>query len=113
LRNPRRAVELASKAVELEPKQGMYRNTLGAAHCRAGEWPAAIEALNKSMELRQGGDAFDWYFLAMAEWQRGNKDEARKWYDKAVEWAEKNAKDNEELKRFSAEASALLGMKDK
>ncbi|HZY60726.1 MAG TPA: tetratricopeptide repeat protein, partial [Candidatus Binataceae bacterium] len=112
LRDPRRAVELASKAVELEPAQGTYRNTLGVAHYRAGDWPAAIEALNKSMERRQRGDAFDWFFLAMAEWQRGNKDEARKWYDKAVDWAEKNARDNEELKRFSAEATALLGVKD-
>jgi tetratricopeptide (TPR) repeat protein len=111
LRNPRRAVELASKAVELEPKQGMYRNTLGAARYRAGEWPAAIEALNKSIELRQGGDAFDWYFLAMAEWQRGNKEEARKWYDKAVAWRAEKAKDNEELVRFEEEASELLGVK--
>ena len=63
------------------------------------------------MELRQGGDAFDWYFLAMAEWQRGNKEEARKWYDKAVAWRAEKAKDNEELVRFEEEASELLGVK--
>ena len=60
------------------------------AHYRAGDWKAAIAALDKSMQLRKGGDSFDWFFLAMAHWQLGNKDEARKWYDQAVEWMEKN-----------------------
>ena len=41
------------------------------------------------MELRKGGDVFDWYFLAMAQWQLGHKNEARKWYDKGVEWTDK------------------------
>ena len=78
-----------------------------------GDWAAAVEALNKSMELRQGGDAFDWYFMAMAEWQRGNKDQARQWYDKAAAWQEKKAKDNEELRRFRDEAAELLGIEAK
>jgi tetratricopeptide (TPR) repeat protein len=111
LRNPRRAVELASKAVELERAQGMYRNTLGVAHYRAGDWTSAVEALNKSIELREGGDAFDWFFLAMAEWQRGNKDDAGKWYDKAATWRAEKARDNEELGRFEAEAREVLGLK--
>jgi tetratricopeptide (TPR) repeat protein len=112
LRDPKRAIELAAKAVELAPKEGMFWNTLGAVRYRAGDWPAAVEALNKSMELRGGGDSADWFFLALAEWQRGNKDKARDWYDKAVEWMQKNARDNEELKRFSAEARELLGIRD-
>src|SRR5262249_48959926 len=85
-RDPPRAVELARKAVELAPKEGAYWNTLGVAHYRVGEWKEALAALEKSMELRQGGDAFDWFFLAMARWQRGEKDEARKWYEEAAEW---------------------------
>jgi serine/threonine protein kinase/WD40 repeat protein len=36
LRDPRRAVELAKKAVELAPGEGLY--TLGLAHYRAGDW---------------------------------------------------------------------------
>jgi tetratricopeptide (TPR) repeat protein len=111
LRDPRRAVALATKGVELQPKQGMYWNTLGAARYGAGDWAAAVEALSKSMELRQGGDAFDWFFLAMAEWQRGNKDEARRWYDKAREWTQRNAAANEELQRFEAEAKGVLEAK--
>ena len=44
----------------------------------------------------------------MAEWQLGNKDEARKWYDQALQWMEKNQPQNEELRRFRAEAAEIL-----
>ena len=49
----------------------------------------------------------------MAHWQVGNKEEARRWYDKAVEWMEKNKPDDEELRRFRAEAAELLGIPEK
>jgi tetratricopeptide (TPR) repeat protein len=101
------------KAVELEPKQGISWNTLGVALYRAGDWKAAIEALNKSMELRNGGDSSDWFFLALAHWQLGKQEEARKWYEKAVEWMEKNQPEDQELRRFRNEAEDALGMKRK
>jgi tetratricopeptide (TPR) repeat protein len=112
LRDPGRAVELAKRAVELAPKEGNFFNTLGAAQYRAEDGKAAIEALEKSRELRQGGDAFDFFFLAMAHWQRGEKETARKWFDQAVPWMDKNAPHNEELRRFRAEAAELLGVED-
>lgn len=102
------AVGLAKKAVELAPKQGNIWNTLGVAHYRAGDWPAARTALQTSMEFRSGGDSFDWFFLAMALWELGDKNEARTWYDKAVGWMDRNDAKNEELRRFRAEAAELL-----
>ena len=60
------------------------------------------------MTLRQGGDVFDWFFLAMAHWQLGHKEEARRWYDRAVQWTEKNKREDEELGRFQAEARVLF-----
>jgi len=115
LRDSLRAVEMAKKAIELAPLQGGHWNTLGVAQYRAGQWRAAIEALTKSMELRAGGDSFDSFFLAMAYWQLGNKDEAGTWYDRGVTWIEKNRAllDNDqqhdaELKRFRTEAEELL-----
>ena len=108
LREPIQAVEMAKRAVELARTQGAYWNTLGVAHYRAGDWKSTVTALEKSMELRKGGDSFDWFFLAMAHWQLDQKDEARMWYDKAVQWMESNAKDNEELIRFRAEAEELM-----
>jgi superkiller protein 3 len=113
LRDPKRALTLAEKAVELDPNNWGYLNTLGAAHYRAGDWKGAIDALEKSMELRNGGDSVDWFFLAMAHWQLGQKVKARDWYDRAVQWMEKNQAKNEELGRFRAEASELLGLNEK
>ena len=81
------------------------------AHYRPGDWKAAIEALNKSRQLRQGGDAFDFFFLAMAQWHLGEKAKARRWFDQAVQWMDKNAPQNEELRRFRAEAGQLLERK--
>jgi tetratricopeptide (TPR) repeat protein len=107
-RNAARAVELMKKDVEMYPKSGASWNTLGVAHYRAGDWKAARTALHKSMDLRQGGDAFDWFFLTMAHWQQGESDEARKWFDQAVAWMDKNQPENEELRRFRAEAEELL-----
>jgi serine/threonine protein kinase/WD40 repeat protein len=119
LRDPARAVELAHKAVDLCPKQAMYWNTLGVAHYSAGHWKDAIEALTKSMELQKGKlESFDTFFLAMAHWQLGEKEKARQWYDRAVQWMEKNKNQlngntqwPEELRRFRAEAEELLEIK--
>jgi hypothetical protein len=83
------------------------------AHYRAGDWNASLEALKQSMEVRRGGDAFDWFFLAMAHWQLGDKEKARKWYDQAVTWMDKNQPTDEELRRFRAEAAALLIVEEK
>ena len=113
LRDGKRAVELAKKAVELEPKQGMWWNTLGAAHFGPATGRRRSAAMDKSMELGKGGDGNDWFFLAMAHWQLGDKTQARSWYDKAIPWMEKNQPKNEELVRFRAEAAALLEVNEK
>src|SRR5436190_21041446 len=102
------------------PKQGLSWNMLGVAQYRAGKWQPAIDALNKSMELRKGGDAFDWLFLAMAHQKLGDKGQARKWYERATQWLENNekalAKDQSraaELRRFQTEAEEVLEIKKK
>jgi tetratricopeptide (TPR) repeat protein len=111
-RDPGRAVQLAKRAVELAPLEGMFWNTLGAAHYRAGNCEEAIATLRKSMELRHGGDSFDWFFLALAHGQRGEQEQARKWYAEAVHWMETNQPNHEELRRFRTEAAELLGVKE-
>jgi Flp pilus assembly protein TadD len=113
LRDPARAVEAARKAVELAPQDSGTWNTLGAALYRAGDWKAAISALEKSVALAHDNQlAFNGFFLAMARSQLGQKGEARTWYDKAVAWMEKNAPRDLELVCFRAEAAALLGLAD-
>jgi tetratricopeptide (TPR) repeat protein len=113
-RDPGRAVVAARKAVELEPEHGGFRNTLGVACYRAGDWKAAIQALEKAEELAPGKIlAWNAFFLAMAHWQLGEKERARKEYEQAVSWMEKNQPNDEELRRFRAEAEGLLKAKEK
>jgi tetratricopeptide (TPR) repeat protein len=110
-RDPRRAVEVAQKAMHLQPANGNHCNTLGVAQYRAGDWNASIKTLEKSMQLGTGAGSFGWFFLSMAHWRLGQKDEASKWYQKSVEWMDKKMPRDEELIRFRAEAEALLGVK--
>jgi Tfp pilus assembly protein PilF len=108
-RDPARAVELAKQAVA-KTKSANCSNTLGVAYYRAGDWRAAIAALEESMRQGQGGNGFDWLFLAMAQWQLGQRDQARHWYDRAAQWMEINRSQDVELRRFRDEAAALLGI---
>ncbi len=128
VRDPSRAVSLAQQAIELIPKVGPFWNTLGAARYRAGDWLGAISALEQARKLRSageasdgwepsmkprwGGEASDGLFLAMAHWQKGDKERARSWFDGAIAWMDKNRPTDEELLHLRAEASALLGMTD-
>ncbi|HJZ59568.1 MAG TPA: tetratricopeptide repeat protein, partial [Gemmataceae bacterium] len=118
LRDGARAVEMAKKGHQIGKSDGFSWNTLGVAHYRAGNWTEAVAALQRSRELFAGRrDAMNTCFLAMANWRLGNKREARKWYDQAVEWMEKNEPEDEfigeYLRRFHAEAEELLGVKEK
>jgi len=108
VRDPGRAVKSAKKAVELAPKDGSCWGTLGAAQYRAGDWNRARAALEKAMELRMGGDSFDWFFLAMSYEKLGAKEKARQWYGKAADWMDKNNPQDDELRRFRNEAAELL-----
>jgi hypothetical protein len=108
-----RAVELAERAVAHAAKPGEYWNTLGLARYRAGEWKAAAAALEESARLRSGGDAYDWLLLAMARWQLGDRVEARRNYDRSLEWISKQAAQNHELARIRGEAARLLGLESR
>jgi tetratricopeptide (TPR) repeat protein len=102
------AVQWASEAADLSPNNGGIANTLGAVLYQAGRWQEAVAALEKSMELRKGGDSLDWFFLAMAHWKLGEKDKARQWHDRAVQWMDENRPASEELCRFRTESEELL-----
>jgi eukaryotic-like serine/threonine-protein kinase len=137
LRDPAKALDMAKNVVDLSVKQaddrdaigrdrlGNYWNTLGVAHFRAGNVKEALAALEKSLEIAEGGECRakgeddryvceDWLFLAMANCKLERKDEARKWYDRAVRWMEKKKPAKElEVHGFRSEAAALLGIEKK
>ncbi|HEY2157933.1 MAG TPA: protein kinase, partial [Isosphaeraceae bacterium] len=87
-----RAIELAEKAIALEPKPpAAFWNTLGVARLRSGRADAA-EVLEQS--LREGSTgklALDWFPLAIIYARRGDAEKARKLFDQAVRWSREYA----------------------
>jgi tetratricopeptide (TPR) repeat protein len=106
-----RAIIWARKAVELDPENEDYWNTLGVVLYRAGDWRGAIQALERSVSI-QGHNSYDDFFLAMSRWQLGERQDALRLYDDAVRWMQQKQPNDEELRRFRAEASDMLGIVD-
>jgi serine/threonine protein kinase/tetratricopeptide (TPR) repeat protein len=100
----------AVKAVASRPAVGAFWNTLGLARYRAGQWHEAAQAIRRSMQLRNGGDGFDWYLLALAIERLGDHDRAREWFELADRWmAAKHAQDAD-LHVLRREAQRELAM---
>jgi serine/threonine protein kinase/tetratricopeptide (TPR) repeat protein len=115
LRNPARALELAKKSIEVMSTNPNFWGTCGTARYQTGDWKGAIADLERAIGLRAPDDhvnANEGFFLAMAQWQLGDKDRARDWFAKSAQWMERD-KENAELKRFRAEAAELLGVEKK
>jgi tetratricopeptide (TPR) repeat protein/tRNA A-37 threonylcarbamoyl transferase component Bud32 len=116
VRDGAEALNLARKAVELAPGDTGAWQTLGWALCSTGACKESTLAFHKSMGLQQdpkGGDSGQWFGLAAAHWKLGQREQARTWYGKAVEWMDKNAPQSEEFRRFRAEAAQVLGITGK
>ena len=64
------------------------------------------------MSVSNGGNAYSWFFVAMAHAHLGNAAKAREWYARATVWMEQHLPDDKLLNRFRAEAEDVLGMKD-
>jgi serine/threonine protein kinase/Flp pilus assembly protein TadD len=116
LRNAQRALEAARQAVALAAKadremQLKAWQVLGYARYRVGDWKESIEAMAKAVALNKAspdGTAWQGFFLAMAHWQLGHHDEARRWYDRALRWLKQHTPVNERLRHLRGEAGALL-----
>jgi serine/threonine protein kinase/tetratricopeptide (TPR) repeat protein len=104
------SLDKAVKAVASKPAVGAFWNTLGLARYRAGQWHEAAQALRRSMELRDGGDGFDWYLLALAVERLGEHDRAREWYDMADRWMTAQGAPDADLLVLRREAQRELAM---
>src|SRR5262245_763562 len=111
----RRADELANEVVALEPNSARNWNRLGVIRYWARDWKGCTKAQHRSIELDdqpKGGNSFQWFLLAMAHAQLGEKEKAREWHGKAVEWMDKHLPKDEELRRYRVESSTLLKEKE-
>jgi tetratricopeptide (TPR) repeat protein len=111
-RDPKRAAVLAKNLIEKAPQKGAYWRTLGAANHGMEDWKGAVAAMEKAMDLRNGGDGTEPFFIAMGYWRMGNHQDARTSYDQAVRRMEKHNPHDYERRRFRAEAAALLNLEE-
>lgn len=113
LRRPGEAVELATRATELSPLGERFWNTLGVAHFRNGNWTAAIRALKKSIAQQplHKNCIFNSLFLAMSYWRLGDRDEANRWYERAMECLRSTPLPDHGVWRILAEAEDVMGIR--
>ncbi len=112
-RNAALAVRLAELAVALDPDDPTALNTRGVALFRAGRFTEAVVALEKSLSAGKGqSDAFDLFFLAMAQERLGHPEDARQCFDRGVRWLDEQknlpSRQAQELAAFRAETEAVL-----
>jgi WD40 repeat protein/Tfp pilus assembly protein PilF len=114
LRDPRRALPLAERAVAAGAGHGNCLNTLGVVHYRLGNYRKAVETLQRDLrETKEESPAFDWFFLAMSHWRLREPSQARNYFDRAVQWVHERQATltpawREELDRFRAEAEEVM-----
>jgi serine/threonine-protein kinase len=108
LRDPQSAVIHARTATDLQPTNAQHWSNLGVALLRGEEYQAAVESLEKADQMSSGGDLDHRFFLAMAYWQFGEQEKARLAFEQGTQWLDKERPDNDEQRRFRAEAAELL-----
>jgi tetratricopeptide (TPR) repeat protein len=109
-RNPKKALELARKAVG-QKSDAKYFRILAAAECAAGNGHEAIEAINRARpDKQQPLRVDDTFLLAQAHWRIDQKPLALKFYRSAKDYMDKNPSDDAELDALHADTAALLGI---
>ena len=76
--------------------------------CFLGDFEAAVEALTHAMTLPPARQTRAAFFLAMAEWKLGNRDQAQTWRDQAIEWMTADSLKGRDLLLLRSETAELL-----
>jgi tetratricopeptide (TPR) repeat protein len=116
IRDPGRAVTLATRVVEQAPDDPMNLTTLGAAHYARGDYPSAARALTKAMEIPSHGTFGEGsrisikLYQALAFGRLGERVRARAYYEEAVAEMDRGRWWDTDSRRFAAEAEQILGL---
>lgn len=105
------AGSLAEEAVQIVPEMGPYWNTLGIAYYRQQEYYKAIRTLSQSINLADdGGNAFDFYYLALANHALGYSKPSRDWLEHAETWAGQHPELASPLQKIQHEVTQVLDL---
>jgi WD40 repeat protein len=95
--DPQQLVALAQKSVKAEPNNVYFREALGAAHFRAGDFQETVALLEKAAFFRNDTLGMK-LLLAMAHQRLHHKDKARQWLNWAVDQVNQEAADSKTLR---------------
>jgi tetratricopeptide (TPR) repeat protein len=112
LRNSPEAMQVAEAGVKLLPQSELSWIALGWAQYRRGDWQKAIASIDKSIALQKaapGGNARQWFLLAMAHAKNGDRETAQRHFERAKSWMDQHAPKDPELQRIRPEAEELIG----
>jgi tetratricopeptide (TPR) repeat protein len=112
-RDGARAVQIARRLVEEEPRNPDQQLTLGVACDSAGDWKGAIVALGPPQSTIRSSAVLSDLLLARAYWRLGRGDEARKCHQEALSSLERHPNRGMLLRRIRAETEAILGHQGK
>lgn len=104
----REALDLSRLAVEHYPKVPAFWNTYGVVLYRTGRLEEASNAFAESMKRAQGGDGFDWFYLALLAHRRNDLDAAAEWFDRADRWLAEQAHVDQETAALRDEVATRL-----
>lgn len=111
-RDAEKALNLARRTTQSAPEKGTYKNTLGVALYRLGQFSDAAAALEASLVAGKGQfDGYDLYFLAMCNAKLGRSLKAKECYEKAHQWhqsARLSRHEADELEGFRVEAVQVM-----
>jgi len=113
--DPVRALELARAAVESDAQNAGFQLAFGIALYRNGRFEESRDALLKALDratdgFRQEAEPTNLFALAMAHWNLGDKEEARRYYARGVASMEKTLPESPLHNRFKDETAQLLGV---
>jgi serine/threonine protein kinase/tetratricopeptide (TPR) repeat protein len=103
-----KAVRIARTVVERVPQNRENWITLGVAQYSVGDYQNAALSLEKAIRGPYRFAGCSALYLAMAYWQLGQKEQARHWYDRAIEQIESFEVRDLEHSRLQRTAECLL-----
>jgi serine/threonine protein kinase len=116
VRDPDRAVALATRLLERAPDDPVYLATLGAAHYARGDYRSGAGALTKAAELPSYGTFGEGsrieikLYQALAHGRLGERERARAYYAEAVAELNRGRWWDAAYRRLCTEAEQVLGL---